>query len=76
MADLHIEPLKIVGYEGVFGSIAMICVLLPIVYFVKGKDGDGLHEDTLDSLHVSNPLAINTEHSTLHAQCSILNTEL
>ena len=62
MADLHIEPLKIVGYEGVFGSIAMICVLLPIVYFVKGKDGDGLHEDTLDSLHVSNPLAINTEH--------------
>ena len=26
MADLHIEPLKIVGYEGVFGSIAMITV--------------------------------------------------
>ena len=53
MADLHIEPLKIVGYEGVFGSLAMVCVLLPIVYFVKGRDGDGLHEDTLDSLHVS-----------------------
>ena len=53
MADLHIEPLKIVGYEGVFGSIAMICLLLPAVYFVKGQDGNGLHEDTLDSLHVS-----------------------
>ena len=53
MADLHIEPLKIVGYEGVFGSLAMILVLLPLVSLVKGHDGDGLHEDSLDTLHVS-----------------------
>lgn len=53
MADLHIEPLKIVGYEGVFGSLAMILVLLPLVSLVKGHDGDGLHENSLDTLHVS-----------------------
>ena len=55
MADLHIEPLKIVGYEGLFGSITMICVLLPLVALVKGHDGDGLHEDSLETLHVSPP---------------------
>ena len=53
MADLHIEPLKIVGYEGVFGSLTMILVLLPLVSLIKGHDGDGLHEDSLDTLHVS-----------------------
>ena len=53
MADLHIEPLKIVGYEGVFGSLTMILVLLPVVSLVKGRDGDGLHENSLDTLHVS-----------------------
>ncbi|KAL3147971.1 hypothetical protein ABBQ38_014266 [Trebouxia sp. C0009 RCD-2024] len=61
MADLHIEPLKIVGYEGVFGSIAMITVLLPLVSLIKGHDGDGLHENSLDTLHMifhSRPIAI------------------
>ena len=53
MADLHIQPLKIVGYEGVFGSLAMILVLLPLVSLVKAHDGDGLHENSLDTLHVS-----------------------
>lgn len=55
MADLHIEPLKIVGYEGVFGSLTMILVLLPLVSLVKGHDGDGLHENSLETLHVSSP---------------------
>ena len=53
MADLHIEPLKIVGYEGLFGSITMICVLLPLVSLIKGRDGVGLHEDSLETLHVT-----------------------
>ena len=52
MADLNIAPLKIVGYEGVFGAIAMIVVMLPIVQFLPGQDGSGIHEDTIDTLHV------------------------
>ncbi len=59
MADLDVAPLKIVGYEGLFGSLVMMAVMLPAVYFVKGHDGDGLHEDTLDTLHVK-PLTCST----------------
>ena len=55
MADLDVAPLKIVGFEDLFGSIVMIVVMLPAVYFVKGHEGDGLHEDTLDTLHVRQP---------------------
>eukprot|EP00891_Asterochloris_glomerata_P001583 jgi/Astpho2/1583/Aster-07912 len=61
MADLDVAPLKIVGYEGLFGSIVMMAVMLPAVYFVNGHEGDGLHEDTLDTLHMithSKPIAV------------------
>lgn len=52
MADLEIAPLKIVGWEGVFGTLIMVLVLLPVVYFVPGEDGSGLHENTIETLHV------------------------
>ncbi len=52
MADLAIAPLKIVGWEGVFGTLIMALVLLPIVYFIPGADGSGFHEDTIETLHV------------------------
>jgi hypothetical protein len=50
MADLAMAPLKIVGFEGVFGSIMMLGVLLPVAYFLPGPEGYGLHENTLDTL--------------------------
>ena len=50
MADLDMAPLKIVGFEGVFGSAMMLGLLLPAAYFLPGPEGLGLHEDTLDSL--------------------------
>lgn len=50
MADLYIPPLKIVGYEGLFGSIAMVGVMLPLVQWLPGQDGQGIHEDSLDTL--------------------------
>ena len=52
MADLAIAPLKIVGWEGVIGLLAMVVIMLPTVYFLPGVDGEGVHEDTIDSLHV------------------------
>eukprot|EP00850_Spirogloea_muscicola_P009698 SM000055S18232 [mRNA] locus=s55:130018:133173:- [translate_table: standard] len=52
MADLNIAPLKIVGFEGVWGSLAMFLVVLPSVYFIPGREGSGLHEDSLDTLHM------------------------
>lgn len=50
MADLAMAPLKIVGFEGVFGSIMMFGVLLPIAYYLPGPEGYGLHENSLDTL--------------------------
>ena len=52
MSDLNIAPLKIVGYEGVFGFIFMAAFMLPIVQRLPGNDGDGLHEDSFDTWHV------------------------
>ena len=53
MANLQIAPLKIVGYEGLFGTIAMVVVMLPVVSVLPGMDGAGLHEDTIETLHVT-----------------------
>ena len=52
MADMNVAPLKIVGVEGLFGSLIMILLVLPVVQFLPGADGKGLHEDSLDTLHV------------------------
>lgn len=52
MADMNVPPMKIVGYEGVFGTLAMVLIMMPIVYFVPGPEGQGLHEDTLDTFHM------------------------
>ena len=55
MADLNVAPLKIVGVEGLFGSIIMLGAVLPIVQLLPGKDGKGLHEDSVDTWHVRGP---------------------
>jgi hypothetical protein len=52
-ASMQIAPLKIVGFEGLFGSLMMIVIMLPICQFLPGADGEGFHEDTVDTLHVS-----------------------
>lgn len=44
--------LQVVGYEGLLGSIALFAILMPIVQFIPGKDGEGLHEDSLESIHM------------------------
>ncbi|KAL4425802.1 hypothetical protein ABPG75_009818 [Micractinium tetrahymenae] len=52
MADLAIPPLKIVGYEGVLGAATMLLLVLPIVQRLPGMDGQGLHEDSVDTWHM------------------------
>ena len=52
MADLDMDPMKIVGFEGVFGTAMMLFILLPAAYFLPGPEGYGLHEDTIDTLHM------------------------
>lgn len=52
MNDIGTAPLQVVGYEGIFGCLAMFCVLLPIVQHTPGQDGSGLHEDSWETWHV------------------------
>jgi hypothetical protein len=52
MNHVGLAPLQVVGYEGLLGSIALFGILMPIVYFIPGKDGEGLHEDSLESIHM------------------------
>lgn len=49
---MAVPPLKIVGYEGLFGFIAMALVLMPISQFLPGEDGQGVHENSLDTLYM------------------------
>lgn len=52
LSSMDVPPLKIVGFEGLWGAGVMLLILLPIVQLLPGKDGSGLHEDSLDTLHV------------------------
>mmetsp|Transcript_4359 Transcript_4359/g.12571 ORF Transcript_4359/g.12571 Transcript_4359/m.12571 type:complete len:454 (-) Transcript_4359:421-1782(-) len=52
LSSMDIAPLKIVGYEGLWGSLIMVLFLLPIVQRTPGIEGGGFHEDTIDTLHM------------------------
>ena len=49
---MEIDSAKIVGFEGLWGTILMIIIFLPIAYFLPGPEGDGLHENSLDTLYM------------------------
>lgn len=52
MSHVGLAPLQVVGYEGLLGTIALFGILMPIVYFIPGKDGQGLHEDSLETAYM------------------------
>ncbi len=45
----RLPPLFVVGMEGVFGAFVMLSLVLPVVSVVPGQDGNGVHENALDS---------------------------
>lgn len=57
MSEMSISAMKIVGYEGVIGTGIMLFVLAPIVRLLPGAEGNGVHEDIVDTVHMvaSNP---------------------
>eukprot|EP00798_Chlamydomonas_sp_ICE-L_P032202 gene32202-16751_t len=38
MADMNIAPMKIVGFEGFFGTIFVLGIFMPIAYFSPGVE--------------------------------------
>lgn len=49
MADLDVAPMRIVGWEGMFGAIATLLFIAPIAYYMHGTEGEGFHEDIVDT---------------------------
>lgn len=52
LSSMDISALKIVGFEGLWGTLAMFLVLLPIVQHLPGAEGSGIHENSLDTWHM------------------------
>jgi drug/metabolite transporter (DMT)-like permease len=48
--DIDISPFLIVGMEGFWGIIGTVCIFMPAVQFIPGDEGNGVHEDTWDTL--------------------------
>jgi drug/metabolite transporter (DMT)-like permease len=49
LKDVMLPPMKIVGYEGVWGSFLCVFVVFPICWFLPGTD-NGHGEDVVDTL--------------------------
>lgn len=45
----NIPPMKVVGYEGIWGSILMVIIVMPLLQFTPGHDV-GSQENTIDTL--------------------------
>jgi hypothetical protein len=55
--DMTASPVLIVGLEGMWGTIITCSIFLPIIQNIGGEEGNGVHEDTIDTFHMigSNP---------------------
>eukprot|EP00887_Chlorella_sp_A99_P006374 scaffold3.g6374.t1 len=49
-SSLQMEPLMVVGVEGLLGCGLMLLVVLPLVQALPGAEGEGVHEDSRETL--------------------------
>jgi hypothetical protein len=47
--DMKTHPLQLVGLKGFWGFCVCSFVLMPIVQFLPGTEGNGIHEDVVDT---------------------------
>jgi type II secretory pathway pseudopilin PulG len=50
--DMTAAPVLIVGLEGMWGTIITCTIFLPIIQNIGGEEGNGVHEDTLDTFRM------------------------
>ena len=50
--DMTASPVLIVGLEGMWGTIITCTLFLPIIQNIGGEEGNGVHEDTLDTFQM------------------------
>jgi hypothetical protein len=58
--DMKTHPLQLVGLKGFWGFCVCSFVLLPIIQFTPGAEGNGIHEDVVDSFDMigKNPIIL------------------
>jgi len=49
LKDLDLPPLRVVGFEGVWGTLLMLLVACPIAYFVPGSDYSTMKHNSLEN---------------------------
>ena len=40
------------GFEGLFGMIGTLGIMAPIAYYLPGNEGEGIHENIVDTVKV------------------------
>jgi hypothetical protein len=50
--DMAAHPLQLLGLKGFWGFVACSCVCLPAVQFLPGTEGNGIHEDVVDTFRM------------------------
>ncbi|OHT08244.1 hypothetical protein TRFO_23236 [Tritrichomonas foetus] len=48
----NIHHILAVGLEGSWSTILSICIFMPIFHNIRGEEGRGLHEDTIDTFEM------------------------
>jgi hypothetical protein len=66
----EVDPLELVGWEGIFGTILSAFLLLPVVYYIPGDDC-GRAEDSLNTMEQlkNSPMAIMLSLSFIVSLC-------
>jgi hypothetical protein len=50
--DMVTHPLQLVGLKGFWGFVLCSSICLPAVQFLHGTEGNGIHEDLIDTFHM------------------------
>ena len=50
--DLNTHPLQLVGLKGFWGFVLCSSICIPAVQFLPGDEGNGIHEDLLDTFEM------------------------
>ena len=50
--DMNTHPLQLVGLKGFWGFVLCSSICLPAVQFLPGNEGNGVHEDLLDTFEM------------------------
>jgi hypothetical protein len=47
-----LRSFSVCRYEGIYGTAILAVVVLPLMQLLPGPEGQGLHEDSLETLHM------------------------